>query len=302
MLCSAQSLIRTVLLMVLSLGAGSSSAGPIRDWLSERQAQRTTQAQPAQEIAYGADPRQRFDLYRNPSAPPQAPVIFMVHGGGWRWGSKSESGVVANKVARWVAKGFVVISTNYRLLPTPPLQQAKDVALALATAQQQAQHWGADPRRFVLMGHSAGAHLISLLNARPDLLPATTQAWLGSVVLDSAAFNVPAILQTPRHLPLYDAAFGQNPEDWVAASPLHQLHRAAPPMLAVCSSQRQEACPQAHAFAAKAARLQMDCRVLEQSLSHREINQQLGEDNAYTAAVEAFLRSLDPELARRLTP
>eukprot|EP01030_Chromulinospumella_sphaerica_P030927 gene30927-31502_t len=108
------------------------------------------------DIAYGNDPRQKMDVYlpETASALP-APVIFMVHGGGWRTGDKRHSNVVDNKANRWLAKGFVFVSVNNRLLPeADPLDQVRDVARALASAQSKAQSWGADPKQFVLMGHS----------------------------------------------------------------------------------------------------------------------------------------------------
>ena len=40
--------------------------------------------------------------------------------------------------------------------------------------------------------------------------------------------------------------------------------------------------------------------VVPQNLTHGEINAQLGLDSDYTRAVEAFMGSLDPEVARRL--
>ena len=40
------------------------------------------------DVAYGTDPRQRMDIYR-PADPSNAPVILMVHGGGWRIGTTS---------------------------------------------------------------------------------------------------------------------------------------------------------------------------------------------------------------------
>lgn len=284
--------------------------GPLRDWIQERQAERSAASVPAtasaaapiEDVPYGADPRQHFDVYgARPNATELAPVIFMVHGGGWRWGDKSASNVVDNKVKRWVPRGFVLISVDYRMLPdTQPLEQAQDVARALAAAQGQAHRWGADRTRFILMGHSAGAHLVTVLNTMPSLVATGTTPWLGTVALDSAAFDVPAIMQS-SHLPLYDHAFGKNPSDWQAASPIHQLKQAAPPLLAVCSSRRDEACPQAHRFATKAASVHMSCTVLEKNLSHMDINQQLGKEARYTAEVEAFMKQLDPHVARLLS-
>ncbi|RZJ58386.1 MAG: alpha/beta hydrolase, partial [Acidovorax sp.] len=100
------------------------------------------------DLPYGSDARQRMDVYLPPAdarpAGLRAPVIFMVHGGAWRTGDKAMPKVVENKVARWVARGFVFVSINYRMLPdTPVAQQAYDVAQALAAAQQRAPGWGA---------------------------------------------------------------------------------------------------------------------------------------------------------------
>lgn len=157
------------------------------------------------------NPGQRMDIYA-PADARNAPVIFMVHGGGWRGGSKSAPGVVENKTAYWLARGYVVVSADYRLLPeTAPLGQAEDVARAIAAAQREVVRLGGDPKRFVLMGHLAGAHLVALLSADPSpALKAGARPWRGAVLLDSAAYDVPEIM-SGKHLPLYDAAFGGDP-------------------------------------------------------------------------------------------
>jgi hypothetical protein len=95
-----------------------------------------------------------------------------------------------------------------------------------------------------------------------------------------------------RHYALYDKAFGSDPELWRAASPLQILQPGARPLLAVCSSRREEACRQAEAFAVKAAGLGVKVDVLPKDLSHRQINQLLGSDITYTAEVDTFLARL----------
>ena len=253
-----------------------------------------------QDVAYGADPQQRFDVYI-PAQVDHAPVIFMVHGGGWRRGDKAAPGVVQNKIDRWLPRGFIFISTNYRLLPgTLPLQQARDVALALATAQRRAAGWGGDAQQFIVMGHSAGAHLVALMTAEPALASARgAQPWLGTISLDSASLNVVQMMQGP-HLRLYDVAFGSQPADWLAVSPYQQLHGPVLPFLAVCSSLRLDSCPQSRAFVRKAETLGSDASVLEVDMRHGEINTRLGLPSAYTDAVEQFMRALSAEVARRL--
>ena len=139
------------------------------------------------DVAYGTDPAQRFDVYL-PAGARDAPLLFFVHGGGWANGDKDNRGL-ANKRDYWLAKGYAVASSNYRMLPdTAPLEQAGDVASAIAFAQRKAPEWGVDPARLVLMGHSAGAHLVALLGSKPALLAqAGAQRPLGVVALDSSA-------------------------------------------------------------------------------------------------------------------
>jgi arylformamidase len=256
------------------------------------------------DIAYGADPKQRMDVYLPSGGSPSAggyPVIFMVHGGGWRTGDKRMAKVVDNKAARWLPLGFVFVSVNNRLLPqADPLDQVHDIAQALALAQSLAVRWGADPGQFVLMGHSAGAHLVALLTASATLAPQhDVRPWLGTVALDSAALDVPSVMQH-RHYRLYDPAFGTNPTYWAATSPLHQVHAGTEPMLLVCSARRDDSCNQAQAFARKAVRMGVRAEVSRQDLSHSDINEKLGLPGDYTTAVERFIASLSPELAQRL--
>lgn len=111
------------------------------------------------DVPYGPDPAQRMDVYvpagtTAGASALRAPVIFMVHGGGWRIGDKAMGRVVQEKVNRWVPKGFILISANYRMLPAAPVSaQARDVQAALVAAQQRASTWGGDSGRFILMGH-----------------------------------------------------------------------------------------------------------------------------------------------------
>jgi acetyl esterase/lipase len=254
------------------------------------------------DVAYGPRVRQRMDVYLPSRSLGRAPVVLMVHGGAWRFGDKDARGVVDHKLTRWAKRGFILISTNYTLLPEAnPAEQAQEVAQALALAQRRAAEWGGNPEKFILMGHSAGAHLVALLTASPAM--AETQGahpWLGTVSLDTAAFDVPGIM-AGRHLPLYDRAFGQDPAFWRRTSPLHQLSAAAYPLLAVCSTQRANSCPQAHELINRMTSLGVKAAVLEQNLSHLEINQDLGLGGPYTEAVETFMGSLDPAIQQVLT-
>ena len=220
------------------------------------------------DLAYGEHERQKIDVYL-PDAPENAPVIFMVHGGAWAIGSKTSRHVVGAKAEHWLAQGYIFVSSGYRLIPDAyPLDQAEDLARALAFAQNAAASWGGDPERFVLMGHSAGAHLVALLSADPSYARrASARPWLGTVPLDSAAYDMTVIMEA-RHFRLYDRAFGEDPEYWRAASPTLVMQSAPPPLLIVCSSRRAISCDQAEAFAARADALGARAEVLPVDLSH----------------------------------
>ncbi len=244
-------------------------------------------------IAYGSDKKQSFDVYI-PAQAKGAPVIFMVHGGAWSAGDKSMQRVVGNKGAHWVPKGFIFISTNYRLLPdADPIEQARDVVRAIVLLQEKAESWGGDISKFILMGHSAGAHLVALISTDRALsLDIVKKPWLGTVALDSAAYDVVQIMEK-RHFGFYDKAFGSDKQYWKTASPFYALTKKTRPILAVCSSRRDDSTKQARQFAKKAALLGVAVTVLEKDFSHKEINAFLGQDEAYTAEVELFMASLD---------
>lgn len=240
-------------------------------------------------LSYGADAAQALDVFIPPHAQ-GAPILVMVHGGGWRLGDKTSPGVIDNKLKFWLPKGYILVSVNYRLLPTPISEQAKDVAAAVAYVENHAAAWDGDGDKLILMGHSAGAHLAALLSADPSrVVAAGGHAWRGTVVLDSAALDVASVMNK-RHAKLYDDAFGKDPAYWASVSPAAQLKPDAVPMQLVCSLKRPDnSCGQSNAFAAKLQAIGQDAPVVPQELTHMQINHDLGLPGAYTDAVDAFI-------------
>ena len=298
----SQPIFRAAFAALCLLFQTTAESGPIRDAIQARRAGSDTAVQIERNIHYGPDRKQQYDVYA-PKGARNAPVIFMVHGGAWRMGSKSSDDVVKEKSARWVSQGFVFISVDYRLLPEAnPLEQADDVARALAHAQAHAARYGANADQFILMGHSSGGHLVSLLTANPQRARGLgARNWLGTVSLDSAALDVEAIMRAP-HQSAYNEAFGetQNPL-WRDASPAAVLTADARPMLLICSSVRkQDSCAQAHNHAKRVQAIGGRAEVQEIALNHMEINATLGTDSAYTRRVEQFMSSLSTEVAAHL--
>jgi acetyl esterase/lipase len=272
--------------------ANGSNAGPAPD---------------LRDVAYGDEPLQKLDVfYAKQTGIHPAPIILMVHGGGWCIGDKGGPSVTANKVARWVRKGFVFVSVNYPMVGegSNALAQANHIAKAAAFVQANAGKWGGDPGRLILMGHSAGAHLVSLVNADAAIREANgVRPVLGTVSLDAGAVDV--VKQMPNVYPFlklrYREAFGDREQEWIAASPYHQLDRTASPWLGVCSTQRKDdPCSQARAYADKSNGLGIRAAVLPEPKSHGAINKELGTPGSYTDGVEAFMAMLDPVVAHLL--
>jgi acetyl esterase/lipase len=249
-------------------------------------------------IPYGSDPLQKLDVYMPAAGAYKAPVIVMVHGGGWYQGDKMDTPVVLNKVQNWVPAGTIFISINYPLVPkVNALQEARSVAMALGYAQRHATQWGGDPDKVVLMGFSAGAHLVSLVASSPSLVQSTPASvrprpWLGTIALDSAAYDVNAMMNNPYHQSIFDDAFGADPKVWNAASPMAQMVARMAPFLAVCSTQEDYSCAWAQAFVDQALGYGTDALLLQQDLDHGDINNNLGLSSAYTTQVSTFMAAL----------
>jgi acetyl esterase/lipase len=103
---------------------------------------------------------QVLDVYSPPDAK-NLPVVFWIHGGGWRTGDKKD---VQLKPQAFNAKGFVFVSTNYRLLPDVDMGTiVRDVAKAVRWVHDHIAGQGSDPNRLFIMGPSAGAQLAALI-------------------------------------------------------------------------------------------------------------------------------------------
>jgi acetyl esterase/lipase len=115
------------------------------------------------DVAYGDKPRQKLDIYRPETPGPAAPVIVFFYGGGWRMGDRTDYRFVGQAFA---SDGYVVVAPDYRLYPDVRFPGfVEDGAAAVAWTQKNIAAEGGDPNRIILIGHSAGAHLVSMLHA-----------------------------------------------------------------------------------------------------------------------------------------
>jgi len=181
----------------------------------------------------GADPKlQSLDLYL-PEGTTNFPLVFFVHGGGWRAGDKAESGL-KSLVDTFARIGVGVASANYRLSPAAKHPaHIQDVAKAFAWVYENSSQYGIDRNRFFLAGHSAGGHLVALLALNPEYLrkeglsPSVIRGVLSfNGVYDVANNPEVGVIPTRR-----EQAFGSDAKVMEEVSPILHVTSQAPPFL-----------------------------------------------------------------------
>jgi triacylglycerol lipase len=146
------------------------------------------------DIAYGADPLQKLDVYAPEGAQgKKLPVLLFVHGGGFTRGT-AKGDFYPQNIPEWAAKnGMVGISIDYRLAPKDPWPAgAKDLASAIAWTKANIAKYGGDPDRIVLFGHSAGANHVADYAAHPEVRGAEGSSVKGVVMLSPAYSTAPS--------------------------------------------------------------------------------------------------------------
>jgi acetyl esterase/lipase len=178
-------------------------------------------------IAYADQSSQQvLDVFSNTTYT-NAPVVFLVHGGGWTSGNKTS---VENDYANYfLSQGFVVVGVDYRLV-SPNVQGAAsytnqfpipvdDVASAITWFDQHASQYGANPNQQVLLGMSSGAQIASLIAFAPTAFnnwgqPAPIQ--VTGFIGDSGAYDWPLVgshWQIPAYLGSYYGRPAWNPTE-----------------------------------------------------------------------------------------
>ena len=121
-------------------------------------------------------PEHQLDIYR-PHNADGAPVVFYVHGGGFRFMNRRTHWMMGLGFAR---RGYITVSVDYRLAPEHPCPAAVvDVCNAYRWVCRCIGDYGGDPSRIIVAGESAGANLaLSLAVAACIKRP---EAWMRRV-------------------------------------------------------------------------------------------------------------------------
>jgi arylformamidase len=227
------------------------------------------------------------------------PVIVYVHGGGWAFGDKSD---VHQKPDYFLSQGLAVVSMNYRLRwDNTVLDQVEDVVKVIQWVQKNATTYGLDPNSIILMGHAAGAHLVSLAATNQSYLKSAgldLQAIRAVVAIDTVSFDINRLMielgsfiERRQHR----LVFGGDEEVWRQSSPVHHVtkgkHIPAFAILYVASGEGTRL--QAMAFAKKLGSAEVETIVIPGNEKTSEsIDEELGsEGDISTQALMAFIRA-----------
>lgn len=113
---------------------------------------------------YGPLAEQTLDIYAPKTPRTNAPLVMFVYGGSWNSGNKDIYKFIAQA---FTAQGYTVIIPNYRIYPDVIYPEfIEDTAKAVSYVHSRFD------KPMVIIGHSAGAHIASLLALDPRYLAA----------------------------------------------------------------------------------------------------------------------------------
>ena len=260
--------------------------------------------------AESAHERQVLDIYA-PDGAKNLPVVFWIHGGGWQAGDKTD---VQIKPRVFTERGFLFVSTNYRLLPQVEMSVLiGDVAKSLGWVYKNISKHGGDPKRIFVMGHSAGAQLAALTCIDERYLKAEAVPFdvlKGCVPVDGDTYDVPAIIttaeirQTVHGFPLpefgHRVKFGNDPKKHIDFSAVTHVAKGKgiPPFLILHVAGHPDVTAQAKRLGTVLEKAEIPVTVFgAPETTHSKLNADLGEPE--DPATQALFKFLDPLLAAR---
>lgn len=180
-------------------------------------------------VSYGP---KKLDIY-SPAGKSGRPVILFAHGGAWALGNR---GQVGRKPKFFTDNNMVFASLSYTLYPAAnAITQARQVSKAVQFMRNNAERFGGDPERIILMGHSAGCHLATL-----STLAFGNNGLRGIVCNDTGAYDLAYLAKVSGgSLPLiYKAPFRKRSK-WQEYSPIsYAANHNQLPMMVIWSGGR----------------------------------------------------------------
>lgn len=176
-------------------------------------------------IAYGELQRQKLDTYLPKGGRARA-IILYLYGGGWVSGARWYYRLFGRMMA---GRGYAVVIPDYHLYPQAAFPKfVEDAALAFKWTHDNAKRLGGEPTHIFVMGHSAGAHIATLLALDPKYLGA--QDLSPSAIRGVIGIAGPYTLN-PLKWSVMEDIFASAADAPHGARPIKLARAGAPPML-----------------------------------------------------------------------
>jgi acetyl esterase/lipase len=150
-----------------------------------------------------------------PEAKAAYPVVVMFHGGGWFGGSPISTAPLAEYLAD---NGVVVFNSTYRTSSGGYPESFDDIACAIRDARAEAAEYTTTPDEITVIGHSAGAHLGSVVSLSGDVFGSGCIAGAIDGFVGLSGVYDPT-LYAQLLAPFFHTRLENDPGPWEAGSP-----------------------------------------------------------------------------------
>lgn len=140
------------------------------------------------DVAYGARPRNRYDVFY-PQGGFRAPLVVFIHGGYWRSLDKS---AFSHMAAGANAHGLTVAVPTYSLCPETTVPDIIDEMRQCVLALHRRF-----PGPLIISGHSAGGHLAAAMAATDWLQFGVSPTLIKALFAISGLFDLRPLMATP---------------------------------------------------------------------------------------------------------
>lgn len=169
------------------------------------------------------------------------PGVLLIHGGGWRSGSREMEVPMAQQLA---GKGYVTVAVEYRLSPEAQYPAGiHDLKAAIRWMRAHAAEYGLDTARIAAYGCSSGAQMASFLGTTNGMAQFEGDEGFGGYSSSvQAVLNIDGIVSFAHPEASAEGVMAgqwlgglreENWKNWVEASPLEHAGAQTPPFLFV---------------------------------------------------------------------
>lgn len=192
-------------------------------------------------ISYGEGLRRQMDVFLHEERSSDKPFLIFVHGGSWAFGSKL---LLAGLQEEMLQKGYSSASINYSFVgpKTNYTHLLNDLNVVVSDIKKQSSKWNIAKDQYIMIGHSAGAHL-SLLYGYSQQTGKDVKGLIslaGPTDFTNETLVKSMIAKKHPLLDLIEMMVGKPadrknpiplPAEYKAASPVHQIKHLIPTLI-----------------------------------------------------------------------